>query len=65
MMDRVDKYNCLIYQILKAVEKNSFSKYMKKEGKLGGQNKVPKLSNESITVIILLTLSAGVKDSKP
>ncbi len=32
--------------VIKAVEKNSFSKYMKKEGKLGGQNKVPKLSND-------------------
>ncbi|MBK78151.1 MAG: hypothetical protein CMC88_03440 [Flavobacteriaceae bacterium] len=32
--------------VVKAVEKNSFSKYMKYVGKLGGQNKVPRLSND-------------------
>ena len=32
--------------VIKAVEKNSFSKYMKHIGKLGGQNKVPRLSND-------------------
>ena len=32
--------------VIKAVEKNSFSNYMKNVGKLGGQNKVPRLSND-------------------
>ena len=32
--------------VVKAVEKNSFSNYMKNIGKLGGQNKVPRLSND-------------------
>jgi hypothetical protein len=32
--------------VIKAVKKNSFSKYMKHIGKLGGQNKVPRLSND-------------------
>jgi hypothetical protein len=28
------------------IESNGFRKYMKEEGKLGGQNKVPRLSND-------------------
>ena len=28
------------------VKKNAFVDYMKKEGKLGGQNKVPRLAND-------------------
>ena len=31
---------------IKHVEKNGFRNYMKKQGKLGGQNKVPRLSND-------------------
>ena len=31
---------------IKALTRNSFIDYMKKEGKLGGQNKVPRLSND-------------------
>ncbi len=31
---------------IKALKKNSFQEYMKSEGKLGGQNKIPRLSND-------------------
>ena len=31
---------------IKALPKNSFQRYMKSQGKLGGQNKVPRLSND-------------------
>jgi hypothetical protein len=31
---------------IKSLPRNSFIDYMKKEGKLGGQNKVPRLSND-------------------
>ena len=30
------------------IEKGGFNKYMKSVGKLGGQNKVPRLSNDRI-----------------
>ena len=32
--------------IIRALKKNSFQQFMKSEGKLGGQNKVPRLSND-------------------
>ncbi len=32
--------------VLRALRKNSFIDYMKKQGKLGGQNKVPRLAND-------------------
>ena len=32
------------------VQKNGFKKYMEKEGKLGGQNKLPRLSNNRAIV---------------
>ncbi|MFN5884416.1 MAG: GH3 auxin-responsive promoter family protein, partial [Bacteroidota bacterium] len=31
--------------VISTLKKNSFIQYMKSEGKLGGQNKVPRLSN--------------------
>ena len=31
-----------------SLQKNAFVLYMKSEGKLGGQNKVPRLSNDRI-----------------
>jgi hypothetical protein len=31
---------------IKPVQKNGFIEYMKSKGKLGGQNKVPRLSND-------------------
>lgn len=31
---------------IRAMQRNSFQEYMKSEGKLGGQNKVPRLSND-------------------
>ena len=31
---------------LRCLERNAFRKYMKSQGKLGGQNKVPRLAND-------------------
>jgi hypothetical protein len=31
---------------LRTVQRNGFNEYMKSQGKLGGQNKVPRLSND-------------------
>ena len=36
---------CLHIQVL---EKNGFINYMRSQGKLGGQNKVPRLSNDRV-----------------
>jgi hypothetical protein len=38
--------NILAPLALTVVPKNAFIEYMKSEGKLGGQNKVPRLSND-------------------
>jgi hypothetical protein len=38
--------NVLKPLVLRSLEKDSFVKYMKSQGKLGGQNKVPRLSND-------------------
>ncbi len=38
--------NILRPLIIKPLRRNSFIEYMKREGKLGGQNKVPRLSND-------------------
>jgi hypothetical protein len=38
--------NILRHLVLRSVQKNAFIEYMKSEGKLGGQNKVPRLSND-------------------
>jgi hypothetical protein len=38
--------NILAPLLLTVVPKNAFIDYMKSEGKLGGQNKVPRLSND-------------------
>jgi hypothetical protein len=52
MMNKNIYYNDLIkgnvLQPLKIrqVKKGGFNEYMKSQGKLGGQNKIPKLSNE-------------------
>ena len=32
--------------VISVISKNGFKKYMKSIGKLGGQNKIPKLSND-------------------
>ena len=40
------KGNVLRPLIISVVEENGFEVYMKKIGKLGGQNKVPRLSND-------------------
>jgi len=34
--------------VLNPLKKNAFINYMKSEGKLGGQNKVPRLSNDRL-----------------
>jgi hypothetical protein len=34
--------------VLTPLKKNAFINYMKSEGKLGGQNKVPRLSNDRL-----------------
>ena len=38
--------NVLQPLVLRSMEKDSFIRYMKSQGKLGGQNKVPRLSND-------------------
>ncbi len=40
------KGNVLRPLVLRVVQKDGFNAYMKSEGKLGGQNKVPRLSND-------------------
>ena len=40
------------------VAKNGFQEYMKSIGKLGGQNKVPRLSNDRLIVDLLLKKSS-------
>lgn len=42
---------------LSALRKNAFIDYMKSQGKLGGQNKVPRLSNDRKIADVLLELS--------
>ena len=44
--DDLIKGNILQPLILRALQENGFRNYMKREGKLGGQNKVPRLSND-------------------
>lgn len=39
--------------VIKRVEEEGFKKYMKSKGKLGGQNKVPKLSNDRAMASVL------------
>ena len=38
--------NILLPLRIRPVQKNGFIEYMKSQGKLGGQNKVPRLSND-------------------
>jgi hypothetical protein len=40
------KGNILQNLVIRALKINSFIDYMRSEGKLGGQNKVPRLSND-------------------
>ncbi|WP_026451826.1 GH3 auxin-responsive promoter family protein [Aequorivita capsosiphonis] len=42
--------------IIRSLKKNSFQHYMKSEGKLGGQNKVPRLSNDRKIADFLLKI---------
>jgi hypothetical protein len=38
--------NILQQLVISKVKKNGFDQYMKSVGKLGGQNKIPRLSND-------------------
>ena len=38
--------NILRQLVISKVKKNGFDQYMKSVGKLGGQNKIPRLSND-------------------
>ena len=42
------KGNILLPLKIRLVQKNGFIDYMKSIGKLGGQNKVPRLSNDRV-----------------
>ncbi|HAB35680.1 MAG TPA: hypothetical protein DCE58_03655, partial [Cryomorphaceae bacterium] len=44
--------------VLRALGPESFIQYMKSEGKLGGQNKVPRLTNDRKIADVLLSLQA-------
>lgn len=44
--------------IIKSLKKDSFQQYMKSQGKLGGQNKVPRLSNDRKIADALLKMQA-------
>ena len=44
--DDLIKGNVLRTLVITKVEKNGFQNYMKSIGKLGGQNKLPRLSND-------------------
>lgn len=44
--------------IIRSLKKNSFQQYMKSQGKLGGQNKVPRLSNDRKIADALLKIQA-------
>jgi hypothetical protein len=44
---------------LVALEKDSFTRYMKSLGKLGGQNKVPRLANDRTTADSLMNFAAS------
>jgi len=46
----------LAYPIVHRAEKNTFYKWMKSRGKLGGQNKVPRLANERTYLDALLKI---------
>ena len=51
--------NILQPLVIQSLEKDSFIRYMKSKGKLGGQNKVPRLSNDRILAEGLLGQSKG------
>ncbi len=46
--DDLIKGNILQPLKITSLQKNGFINYMKSQGKLGGQNKVPRLSNDRI-----------------
>jgi hypothetical protein len=39
--------------VITKIAKNGFQNYMKSIGKLGGQNKIPRLSNDRVIVGVL------------
>ena len=44
--DDLIRGNILAPLVMRTLQKNAFISYMKSIGKLGGQNKVPRLSND-------------------
>ena len=50
----------LLLPVIHKVEKGTFYSWFRERGKLGGQNKVPRLSNERKYVDEILALSAKV-----
>ncbi|MNC95896.1 GH3 auxin-responsive promoter [compost metagenome] len=51
-----EKDLALVLPIVHSVKEGTFYEWMKKRGKLGGQNKVPRLSNSREYVEDILTL---------
>jgi hypothetical protein len=49
--------------ILRSVKVGTFSKWLKGIGKLGGQNKVPRLSNDRIILEQILQVSTSLKST--
>jgi hypothetical protein len=43
------------------LEKNTFDKWLKSKGKLGGQHKVPRLSNDRKMIEEILAMQSGGK----
>ena len=54
--DDLIKGNILKPAVVRILPRNSFVRYMKSQGKLGGQNKVPRLSNDRTIAEALLKL---------
>ncbi|MFW6019082.1 MAG: GH3 auxin-responsive promoter family protein [Bacteroidales bacterium] len=54
------RYNDLMLQapIIHSVEKGTFYNWMKKRGKLGGQNKVPRLSNNRVYIDAIKSMAS-------
>ena len=46
--------NVLRPLVITSLEKNAFNTYMKSQGKLGGQNKLPRLSNNRSVADLLI-----------
>jgi hypothetical protein len=47
--------------IVKAVPRETFDGWLKQNGKLGGQNKIPRLANDRIVLEQILQIAEGSK----